>query len=142
HSIPAKSTGTYAIGIEARRQVDILPGTTQARTSEYGAVNKVSYFSVDGSKVEPRRQVVDIAKCNGCHSSLSLHGENRNRIEMCVLCHNPSQDDSPTRPQTTNAAEKAKPNQAVNFSLMIHKIHTGEKMTNEFGTNYTIVGFG
>src|ERR1035437_172539 len=111
-------------------------------TSEYGAINKVFYFSVDGSKVAPRRQVVDIAKCNGCHSFLSLHGENRNQIEECVLCHNPSMDDSPTRGLTTNAAEKAKPYQGVNFALMIHKIHTGEKMTTEFGTTYTIIGNG
>src|ERR1035441_3876490 len=50
-------------------------------------------FSVDGSPVQPRRQVVDIAKCNGCHTSLSLHGENQNQIEMCVLCHNASEND-------------------------------------------------
>ncbi len=81
HVIPAKATGTYAIGIEARRGITLLQGTAQEQTSEYGAVNKVSYFSVDGSKVAPRRQVVDVAKCNGCHSTLSLHGENRNQIE-------------------------------------------------------------
>ncbi len=142
HAIPAKATGTFAIGIEGRRTISILPGTTLAQTANEGAINKVAYFSVDGSKVEPRRKVVDIAKCNGCHSALSLHGGNRNQIEQCVLCHNPSMDDSPTRPLTTNAAEKAKPNQAINFSLMVHKIHTGEKMTTEFGTQYTIIGNG
>ena len=142
HSIPAKATGTFAIGIEGRRPISILPGTTQAQTANQGAINKVSYFSVDGSKVELRRKVVDIAKCDGCHSFLSLHGENRNQIEQCVLCHNPSMDDSTNRPATTNAAEKAKPNQAINFALMIHKIHTGEKMATEFGTQYTIIGFG
>jgi len=142
HIIPAKATGTYAIGSEGRRTISILPGTTVAQTANEGAINHVSYFSVDGSKVEPRRQVVDITKCNGCHSFLSLHGENRNQIEQCVLCHNASMDDSPTRPLTTNAAEKAKPFQGVNFALMIHKIHTGEKMSSEFGTQYTIIGNG
>ena len=52
--------------------------------------NKVSYFSVDGTPVVKRRQVVDIAKCNGCHVSLAHHGESRNQTEYCVLCHNPS----------------------------------------------------
>jgi OmcA/MtrC family decaheme c-type cytochrome len=104
-------------------------------------VNKVLYFSVDGSKVAPRRQVVDIAKCNGCHSTLSLHGENRNQIEMCVLCHNPSENDGVRRVVATNPADKAQPNQSVNFAMMIHKIHTGEGLAAA-GQSYTIVGFG
>src|ERR1019366_3444575 len=101
HAIPAKAKGSYAIGIEARRGSTLLAGTTQQQTSEYGAINKVFYFPVDGSKVAPRRTVVDINKCNGCHSFLSLHGENRNQIEMCVLCHNPSENDSSTRSAAT-----------------------------------------
>ncbi len=96
---------------------------------------------MDGSKVTPRRQVVDINKCNGCHSTLSLHGENRNQIEQCVLCHNPSENDSVVRVVATNPADKAQPNQSINFAMMIHKIHTGEGLTAA-GQNYTIVGFG
>ena len=41
----------------------------------------------------------------------------------------------------TNPADKALPNQSVNFALMIHKIHTGEKL-QEFNQSYTVVGFG
>jgi OmcA/MtrC family decaheme c-type cytochrome len=141
HTVPAKATGTYAIGVEARRGSTLLPGTTQQMTSEYGAINKVTYFSVDGSKVAPRRTVVDINKCNGCHSYLSLHGENRNQIEQCVLCHNPSETDSSVRGAATNPADKALPPQGVNFALMIHKIHTGETMQS-FNQTYIIVGFG
>jgi OmcA/MtrC family decaheme c-type cytochrome len=139
HLIPATATGTYTIGIEARRGITLLAGTAQEQTSEYGAVNKVFNFSVDGSKVAARRQVVDIAKCNGCHSTLSLHGENRNQIEQCVLCHNPSENDSVVRVVATNAADKALPPQSINFALMIHKIHTGENLEP---SGYTIVGFG
>src|ERR1039457_6620638 len=68
---------------------------------------------------------VDINKCNGCHSYLSLHGENRNQIEMCALCHNPSENDSSQRPNAVVASDKALPPQSVNFALMVHKIHTG-----------------
>ncbi|HEV3201594.1 MAG TPA: OmcA/MtrC family decaheme c-type cytochrome [Bryobacteraceae bacterium] len=142
HAIPANATGTFAIGIEGRRGLTILPGTQQQMATEYGGVNKVFYFSVDGTPVQPRRQVVDIAKCNGCHTSLSLHGENRNQIEMCVLCHNPSENDSAFKGSAQVPADKTSPPQSVNFALMIHKIHTGEKMTTDFGTTYTIVGFG
>ena len=142
HAVPANATGTYAIGIEARRGLTLLPGTTQQQTTEYGAINKVIYFSVDGSPAVPRRKVVDIAKCNGCHSYLSVHGENRNQVEMCVLCHNPSENDISQRPNSVVPADRTLPPQSINFALMIHKIHTGANMATNFGRDYVIVGFG
>jgi OmcA/MtrC family decaheme c-type cytochrome len=141
HAIPANATGTYSIGMEGRRGFTILAGTTVAATTEYGAVNKVVNFSVDGSPVVPRRTVVSIVNCNNCHQYLSVHGENRNQIEMCVLCHNPSETDVSVRSAAVVAADKAALPQAVNFSLMIHKIHTGSVLNAE-GLPYIIVGFG
>ena len=139
--IPAGATGTYSVGIEARRGITLLAGTVLERTSEYGAINKVFNFSVDGSPVTPRRTVVSINNCNRCHAFLSLHGENRNQIEQCVLCHNPSETDSARRVVATNPADKALPPQSVDFALMIHKIHTGENMLEDNRT-YVVVGFG
>jgi OmcA/MtrC family decaheme c-type cytochrome len=141
HGIPADAWGTYSIGIEARRGQVINPGTKKEVSTEYGANNKVMNFSVDGSPVSARRKIVDVAKCNNCHGFLSLHGENRNQIEQCVLCHNPSETDKGRRGSATVAADKAAPAQSVNFALMIHKIHTGEGM-QETGNTYTVVGFG
>jgi OmcA/MtrC family decaheme c-type cytochrome len=141
HAIPANAKGSFSIGIEGRRSFTILPDTTRATSVNYGAKNDVFTFSVDATPVQARRTVVSIDKCNRCHTRLSLHGENRNQIEQCVMCHNPSENDSSVRPAAQNAADKAQPPQSVNFALMIHKIHTGEKMT-EFGQTYTIVGFG
>ena len=141
HAVPADATGTFSIGMEGRRGFTINAGTQAAVTTEYGAVNKVINFSVDGSPVVPRRKVVDIAKCNACHQSLSVHGENRNQIEMCVLCHNPSETDISVRPAATNAADKNAPPQAVNFSLMIHSIHDGSALAAA-GRPFVIVGFG
>jgi OmcA/MtrC family decaheme c-type cytochrome len=142
HAIPAKATGTYTIGIEGRRGITLLAGTTQQMTSEYGAINKTINFSVDGSPVVARRKVVDIAKCNGCHSALSLHGENRNQIEQCVMCHNPSENDASMRGSSTTPSDRTLPPQSINFAMMIHKIHTGERLAADFNTNYRIVGFG
>ena len=141
HAVPAGATGTYSIGMEGRRGYTILPGTTAAVTTDYGAVNKVVNFSVDGSAIVARRKVVDISKCNACHQYLSVHGENRNQIEMCVLCHNPSETDISTRPSATNPADKALPPQAVNFSLLIHNIHDGSAL-NAAGRPFIVVGFG
>jgi OmcA/MtrC family decaheme c-type cytochrome len=141
HAIPAKATGTYAIGIEGRRGLTLDAGTVLQQTTEYGAINKVTYFSVDGSPVVPRRTVVALANCNNCHARLSLHGENRNQIEMCVLCHNPTENDLSTRPSSTVASDKALPPQSVNFALMIHKIHTGVNLAT-FNQTYIVVGYG
>lgn len=118
-----------------------LAGTQKEISTEYGAINKVVNFSVDGSAVAARRVVVTTAKCNGCHGFLALHGENRNQVEQCVLCHNGSETDKGRRPATTNAAEKAKAPQAISMSYMIHRIHTGEGLAEQ-GADYTVIGFG
>ena len=141
HAIPAKATGSYSIGIEGRRTFTINPDTVLQQSVNYGADNSVLSFSVDGSPVQQRRKVVDIANCDKCHARLSLHGENRNQIEQCVMCHNPSQNDAGNRVNAKVDADKALPPQSVNFALMIHKIHTGEKL-GAAGLNYTIVGNG
>jgi len=141
HSIPAGATGTYAVGIEGRRGLSLPNAPKSEQSTEYGAVNKVFYFSVDGSPVTPRRTVVSINNCDNCHTKLSLHGENRNQIEMCVLCHNANATDAPTRPAAVVTSDRSLPNQGINFAMMIHKIHTGETM-GAAGLSYIIVGFG
>ena len=141
HAIPADAKGTFSIGMEGRRGATLLAGTKKEMTTEYGAVNKVIDFSVDGSPIQHRRKVVDITKCNACHASLSVHGENRNQVEMCVLCHNPSETDAGRRPIATNPADKNAPPQSVNFSLMIHKIHFGSQLA-DLGQPLIVVGFG
>lgn len=132
YRLPADAKGTYAVGIEGYRNITLLPGTVKQQTVRDAGVNKVLYFSVDGSPVEPRRTVVALEKCNACHSSLSLHGDNRNRIEQCVLCHNPNETDRVRRP-----ADQMPP-ESVNFVTMIHRIHAGEEQVRDF----TIYGFG
>jgi OmcA/MtrC family decaheme c-type cytochrome len=141
HAVPAGAKGSFAIGIEGRISATLLPGTTKQQTVNYAGKNQVIYFSVDGSPVAPRRSVVALNNCNGCHTNLELHGSLRNNTEYCVMCHNPSMSDFPTRPSATNPADKAAPNQGINFTMMIHKIHTGETM-GAAGLTYTIVGFG
>jgi OmcA/MtrC family decaheme c-type cytochrome len=139
HAVPDGAQGTFAIGMEGRRTEVLLPGTTTEMTVQYGGDNKVAYFSVDGSSVQPRRQFVDIANCNQCHFRLSLHGENRNQIEMCVLCHNPSNTDMATRPMAMDPAQRTMPPQGINFNLLIHRIHTGENL-KAAGKSYTVIG--
>jgi OmcA/MtrC family decaheme c-type cytochrome len=144
HAVPAKATGTYAIGVEARRTdtvVEEINGTTQPVAIEYGAPNQVTYFSVDGSAVSPRRTVVQLSNCNNCHQSLSVHGTLRNNTEYCVFCHNPMDTDAATRATATVASDKSLPPQGINFNLLVHRIHYGTNLL-AVNRNYTVVGFG
>jgi OmcA/MtrC family decaheme c-type cytochrome len=76
--------------------------------------------------------VATTAKCNQCHGFLTLHGNNRNTVEMCVLCHNPVTTDQARRP----AGQM--PPESVDMRIMTHRIHTGR----ELPFDYTIYGFG
>jgi OmcA/MtrC family decaheme c-type cytochrome len=131
-AIPADAKGTFAVGIEARIIEEFLQGTRAETEGEYSAVNKVMYFSVDGTPVAQRRTVVTTAQCNQCHGFLSLHGTNRNQVEYCLFCHNTRQTDVSVRPADKGPAE------SVDLRTMIHSIHTGHDLDRE----YTIYGRG
>jgi len=131
-TLPEDATGRWAIGVEGYQNATLLPGTEQERTLRAAGENDVLYFDINGGPTAARRMVVSQQKCNSCHLSLSLHGDNRNNIEQCVLCHNPATTDVNRRPDDAGAPE------GVNFKDMIHKIHTGEDLTNDL----TIYGFG
>jgi OmcA/MtrC family decaheme c-type cytochrome len=141
HAVPAKATGTYAIGIEARRTQavsELINGTTTPVNIEYGAPNVVSYFSVDGSTVTPRRGVVALSNCNQCHVNLQVHGSLRNNTEYCVLCHNPSNTDASTR-ASSPAPYNSQPPQGINFNLLVHRIHYGVNQPSN--RPYVVVGY-
>jgi OmcA/MtrC family decaheme c-type cytochrome len=140
--VPAKATGTFVIGVEARRTETLLAGTTSSTAVTYSAKNPVMYFSVDGSTVAPRRTVVTTANCQNCHTEFTtIHGSLRNQVEYCVICHNPSNTDFTTRPSATVVAQRSLPNQGINLNLLVHRIHTGVNMVAQ-GASYTVVGYG
>jgi OmcA/MtrC family decaheme c-type cytochrome len=62
---------------------------------------------------------------------LALHGGQRFRIEDCVVCHKFDGTDEEVRP------EEELPPESIHFKWMIHKIHTGA----ELGEDYIIYGF-
>jgi len=131
-TIPADAKGTYSISAEGYRN-NTFEGPRRIPTTVRDPLkNVVTYFSVDGKPVERRRQVVAIEKCNACHVRLEAHGRNRNQIEACVVCHNPTKTDAARRP-----AEQA-PNESISFATMVHRIHTGK----EQGRPYILYGFG
>jgi OmcA/MtrC family decaheme c-type cytochrome len=141
HAVPANAKGTYTVGIEGRLSITLLPGTTQAVTTTYGGTNQIINFSVDGTPIVPRRTIVAMANCQGCHTYLEMHGNLRNNVTYCVLCHNPSNTDASTRATATSAVQKALPAEGINFTFLIHSIHTGNKL-GVAGADYAVVGYG
>jgi OmcA/MtrC family decaheme c-type cytochrome len=129
--IPADAVGTWAFSIEARRTVTLNPGTTSQMNVTEGAFNPVSYAAVTDSQPVPRRAVVDMAKCNTCHDQLALHGGQRLNVEECVMCHNANASDAARRPSDKLPVE------SIHFKRMIHRIHSGENLTQDF----TVYGF-
>ncbi len=130
--LPADAKGTFAFEVEGRQVETVLAGTAKQQTIQYGARTVLKFASVDGSKVAERRKSVDLAKCNECHGFLNLHGTNRNTVESCLICHNPTMTDAARRP-----ADKA-PAESIQMANMVHKIHMGKGNTEE----YTLYGFG
>ncbi len=134
NAIPTNATGTWAISLDAYRNVSLKRGDGGPDlTYRECAPNPVWYGAVTaGGRVTARRTIVSMAKCNLCHDQLALHGGQRLVIEECVICHNPVKDDSAQRPADQGLAE------SVDMKRMIHRIHTGEELAQE----YTVYGNG
>jgi OmcA/MtrC family decaheme c-type cytochrome len=152
-AIPAGATGTWAVGMEARRANATLTASERklgrvgptATFNEF-ANNPVSYFTVSGTgRAVARRQVVEFAKCNVCHETLSIHGGLRHEPQYCVMCHTPDNTDVARRPGADAAAKTAAtldrlPERSIHLKPMIHSIHTGEELQTQ--KPYVIYGFG
>ncbi|HBY60632.1 MAG TPA: hypothetical protein DEH78_12475 [Solibacterales bacterium] len=132
NAIPADAKGTFTVGLEGYRNLTLLAGTTKQRTVRDAGDNVTRDFSVDGTPVARRRQVVALDKCLACHPQFSIHGGNRDRIDQCVLCHNPVETDASARPAAQSPAE------SINFMTMVHRIHSGKGQVR----TYTIYGRG
>lgn len=131
-TIDSKATGTYTIGIEAYRNVTLLPGTTKQQVVRDVGQNQLIEFSVDGSLVQPHAEEVTTQTCNSCHVQLAAHGTIRNEVKYCLLCHNPKATDAAQRPADQMPA------QTIDFPVLIHRIHTGENQESP----YIVFGFG
>ncbi len=136
NAIPAAAKGTYVVSIESRRPYTLNPAPTKGpATVNEGAPNQPFYFAVTGTTVVPRRTLVSLAKCNVCHARLDIlfsHGNQRIDTQHCPICHNPNGSDLARRP----ADGSANPGESIEFARMIHRIHTGEELAQD----YTIYG--
>ena len=140
--IPSNAKGSWAVAIEAKRSVDLKKtnGSVETTYTE-GAVNPIFYVAVTDAQAVPRRNVVVLDNCNKCHdrlATLASHGGQRIAIEECVLCHNPNGSDVDERPADQGPVE------SIALKRMIHKIHSGENLTQDFtifGHNASVNNF-
>jgi len=142
---PASATACPAIANVAA----VLEGHPGVVTTGPGATaipvtSAVGYGNVEGEAPVARRVVVDIAKCDVCHSVLALHGDNRNNNpQVCVACHNPASTDVGMR-QTLTATTPGIDGlweETIDFKHMIHAIHDGS-VRGAAGAPFVIYGFG
>ncbi|MBI3935213.1 MAG: OmcA/MtrC family decaheme c-type cytochrome [Acidobacteria bacterium] len=135
-AIPAGSKGTFAVGAEAIRAETISASLTYQSIPPVNVptFNPLRYFSVDGSAVVNRREVVNVnTQCNVCHKRLVLHGGNRLNTSYCIMCHNPATTDNPNGARVAGfPVPEGEVPTSINFRFMIHRIHSGEDLSRDF----------
>ena len=124
--LPEDATGTWTFSADVRRASTIDDGTDEGMSVTEGAFNPTYYAAVTDTEAEPRRTIVDMDKCNVCHDMLALHGGQRFNTQECVMCHRPNNSDEEVRP------EDEMPPESIDFRWLIHRIHTGEELQNDF----------
>ena len=113
---------THSIGVYGTRDL------TEFRLDRQFS-NDVIAFVPDASQPPHDRAITVTANCNNCHDPISAHGEVRQDLRLCVLCHTPQTID----PDTGNT---------VDMKVMIHKIHRGADLPSvRAGIPYRIIGF-
>jgi OmcA/MtrC family decaheme c-type cytochrome len=148
-AIPATVTGTAVVAFEGHPAGDLDGDGTYTDRIPVKSVYKTA--AVTGTTTN-RRPVVEIARCDGCHKVLSLHGNNRtDEPQVCVVCHNPSATDIARRTGTTMAASPTCPQgkvstidgrceQSIDFKRLVHMIHAAELQPS--GSPLVVYGFG
>lgn len=134
-AIPATATGSGMAALEGHPAVDVDNDGIVERIAVKGATG---FFSITDATAAKRRAVIDMAKCNNCHKSLSLHGANcTDNIDLCLGCHNANNTDVSRRPADPTTTPDGKKEESIDFKRMIHALHAGAD-----GMKLYVYGFG
>jgi OmcA/MtrC family decaheme c-type cytochrome len=121
--IPPSATGSYAVGMEGY----LAP--TGPTGNIYSALNPVVYVAVTDATATARRTIVDVKKCNSCHTELLAHAGTRKSPEYCVMCHNPGavDDQDVARFEVPSTVAPS-----INFKSLVHKLHRGSQLAQGY----------
>jgi OmcA/MtrC family decaheme c-type cytochrome len=113
-AIPAGVSGV-AVAIEGHPAVDVEGDATPERIP---VANVITPSGRHGA-------IVDIAKCDDCHSQLSIHGNNRtDNVEVCTMCHNGNATDINRRVAGSACVNELGPDDApIDMKRMAHQLH-------------------
>jgi OmcA/MtrC family decaheme c-type cytochrome len=121
-AIPPSATGSFEVGLEGYLQ----PTPTDPR---YATDNPILAFAVTDATAHARRQIVDRAKCDGCHYDLNHHGGSRKNPNYCAFCHNPTLADGRiARFESTTDVVAG----SLDLRSFVHKIHAGNQLSQGF----------
>jgi len=135
------TSGSASVALEGHPRAESVPGSGSFDTS-IPVKGAVAYFGVNGSPLVERRVAVDVStKCDKCHATLSLHGNNRaDNAQLCVLCHNPRNTDIGRRSGT---GIDGKAEETVDLKVLIHAIHAGAEEEHGFREKGIVIyGYG
>jgi len=131
-SCPSPCMDAYGNTLDLTYQPELTHRLGMQTAAGLPAANAVYTFRPsDGATTGiTTRDIVKTAKCNECHDKLSAH-DARIDTRYCVLCHNPGSQDpdsiDPAKDTTPELqASVIRSSGAVDFKIMIHKIHRGE----------------
>ena len=128
NAIPSGISGSGTVALEGRPQVDLGNGLVSLSVTSDSIA-----FAIDDASAVARRNVVAIDKCNDCHNTLALHGDNRvGNTELCATCHNPNATDINRRAGQC-ATDLGTDDESIDLKRMVHRIHAG---------NVGLCGFG
>ena len=122
-AIPTGITGSGTAFVEGRPYVDVGDGPVSVAVTGVGQ----SFAITDADPVD-RRDINDIGKCNDCHKTLALHGNNRSgNTALCATCHNPNATDINQRGVAdTDCDTLLGPTEvSIDLKRMVHRIHAG-----------------
>lgn len=129
-AIPTGASGSGLALVEGYPYVDLGNGAQSIAVTSTGIS-----FAITDATAQDRRQVVDIEKCNDCHNTLALHGNNRvGNTELCSTCHNPNSTDINRRVVDADCEVALGPDdEPIDMKYMIHSIHAGNTALCGYG---------
>ncbi len=130
----AQAAGTVMVMMNGHPNADVVTDVYPLTTAstQIPVPNAIEYVAINDATALPRRDVVDVNKCKNCHGTLTMHGTGQtDRVDACVVCHNPNNTDIYRRPVAAPAGTTdGKKEESIDFKTMVHAIHGAGKREN------------